>query len=83
MRSFLVRRVLVLVAVAAVGLATGGAASAAKYVVVYKGSVPADAERRIAKSGGTLVASYDAIGVAVASSRSDTFEAALSQDSRI
>jgi lantibiotic leader peptide-processing serine protease len=84
MRTFFMRRALVLVAVAALGLATAGAASAAKYLVVYKGnSVPADATRKIERSGGTVVASYDAIGVVVASSLYDTFEAAVSQDSRV
>jgi len=51
---------------------------------MYKGSsVPADANTRIAKSGGTLVASYDAIGVVVARSLNDTFEAAMQQDARV
>lgn len=78
------RRVALTVATAAAALIAAGSASAANYVVMYKGSsVPADAKTRIAKSGGTLVASYDAIGVVVARSLNDTFEAAMQQDSRV
>src|ERR671916_242657 len=61
-----------------------GAAAGETYVVLYKQrAVPADAATRIARAGGTLVVSYDAIGVAVAESSSPTFAAALRTDARI
>ncbi len=51
------------------------------YLVLYKqSSVAADA---IAKAGGTLVYSYDAIGVAVASSDNPTFAGDVSADGRV
>ena len=84
MRSFFMRRALILVAVAALGLATAGAASAANYVIMYKGSsVPASSKGQIERSGGTVVASYNEIGVVVARSLNDSFEAAVEQDSRV
>jgi lantibiotic leader peptide-processing serine protease len=82
-RSWL-RRSLILLAVAGTVLATAGTASAAKYVVLYKSqAVPADSTRWIERSGGTVVAEYDEIGVVIAQSLSDTFEAALTQNTRI
>jgi lantibiotic leader peptide-processing serine protease len=84
MLSPLLRRVVILMAVAATALMAASAASAATYVVMYKGtSVPADAKTKIARSGGTVVASYNAIGVVVANSLYDTFESAMEQDSRV
>jgi lantibiotic leader peptide-processing serine protease len=84
MRSVFVRRVLILLAVATVGLAAAGSGSAATYIVMYKShAVPADSTRWIERSGGTVVVSYDDIGVVVARSLSDTFEAALSRDARV
>ncbi|HEY8845185.1 MAG TPA: S8 family serine peptidase, partial [Candidatus Limnocylindrales bacterium] len=54
------------------------------YLIVYQSrAVPADAGTRIASAGGTLVARYDAIGVAVATSTSATFRAAVKADSRV
>jgi len=51
------------------------------YLVLYKqSSVAADA---IAKAGGTLVYSYDAIGVAVARSDNPTFAGDVSADGRV
>ena len=48
------------------------------YVVLYTGNtVPGDAARVIAASGGTLVAAYAPIGVAIASSGSDAFRTNL------
>src|SRR5262245_16376102 len=59
--------------------AVGGTAGAAQtYLVVYKGStVSGDAAATITKAGGTLVYSYDQIGVAVASSSNDSFRSDL------
>ena len=60
------------------------AAAGETYVVLYRQhAVPADAATRIARAGGRLVVSYDAIGVAVAESSSPTFATALNNDSRI
>jgi subtilisin family serine protease len=57
------------------------AGSSQTYLVLYRGNaVAADA---IANAGGTLVANYDAIGVAVARSSSATFAADVRKDSRV
>jgi subtilisin family serine protease len=54
------------------------------YLVLYAAkAVPADAARSVTAAGGTLVASYGQIGVAVARSSSSTFKASLSTDTRI
>ncbi len=48
--------------------------SAENYIVLYKeGAVPKDAAVQIAKAGGTLVKSYDEIGVAIARSEQPEF----------
>jgi len=82
--------VFIALAVAATMAAVAGASSAAgadassTYLVLYKGtSVPADAAKTIAGAGGTLVQSYDRIGVAVARSSSASFADQLGQDNRI
>jgi subtilisin family serine protease len=78
------RRTVVVLAVAAVSLVATGFASAANFVVVYKGnSVPANSTTWVERSGGTVVAKYDQIGVVVARSLSDTFESAMETDSRV
>lgn len=57
------------------------AAAAQTYLVVYKGnSVAANA---ITAAGGTVVYSYNAIGVAVARSSSATFAADVARDNRV
>jgi len=49
-------------------------ADAARYIVLFHGkSVPRSAEKAIAKAGGTLVYSYDRIGVAIADSDDPAF----------
>src|SRR5437763_456803 len=54
------------------------------YIVLYGGSaVPADAAASIAKAGGTLVYSYNQIGVAIARSDSSTFRANIVKDNRV
>jgi lantibiotic leader peptide-processing serine protease len=54
------------------------------YIVLFKGqAVPSDAASVIAAAGGTLVYSYNQIGVAIARSDSATFGAKLLNDSRI
>jgi lantibiotic leader peptide-processing serine protease len=58
--------------------------SAETYIVLYKlNSVPADAASVIGNAGGTLVKSYDAIGVAIATSADPSFRNTLLQDGRI
>jgi hypothetical protein len=71
-------------AVAASALAFADAASAEKYVVLYKQqAVPADAARTVERAGGTLIAAYDEIGVAISESSKPSFRANLMQDKRI
>ena len=54
------------------------------YVILYSQSaVPASAQSAITAAGGTLVAKYDAIGVAIAKSDSGTFRSAVLKDSRV
>jgi lantibiotic leader peptide-processing serine protease len=54
------------------------------FLVVFKGnSVPKDAASVISKAGGTLVYSYDAIGVAIAKSNDGSFRGKLLKDTRI
>ena len=63
---------------------TQTAASGSTYVVVYNQSaVPADAAGSIARAGGSLVQSYDAIGVAIASSSSAQFRQEVRKDTRV
>jgi len=77
----------------AIGALAGGATAAPAtlaagtdqtYLIVYQAkAVPSDAASRISAAGGTLVASYGAIGVAVARSSSSTFKANVKADSRV
>ncbi len=54
------------------------------YIILYaQQAVPADAAAAIANAGGTLAASYDAIGVAVARSDNSAFRGSLLLDTRI
>jgi len=58
--------------------------SAQTYLILYQArAVPSDAATRISAAGGTLVASYGAIGVAVARSSSDSFATQVKTDSRV
>jgi subtilisin family serine protease len=57
------------------------AAATQTYLVLYKGN--AVASSAITAAGGTLVYSYNAIGVAVARSDSATFAADVARDSRV
>jgi subtilisin family serine protease len=89
-----VRRLPTRIAVlAAIGALVGGVTAAPAalasgadqtYLIVYQArAVPSDAATRISAAGGTLVASYGAIGVAVARSSSDTFRANVKSDRRV
>ncbi len=79
----------VLLVVVALAFALGRSAPAQAgamqtYIVLYTAqAVPADAATTIANSGGTLVYSYGAIGVAIARSDNASFRANLLQDSRV
>src|SRR5215510_7288733 len=54
------------------------------YLVLYKGqAVPNDAGSRIVEAGGSIVYSYDQIGVAIAQSDTGTFKDNLLADTRI
>jgi subtilisin family serine protease len=69
-------------ALACAALLTAGtvvpAAAAETYVALYKGGgTPANAADWIERAGGTVVASYDEIGVVVAESTSPTFAQAM------
>ncbi len=62
----------------------GAAASGSTYLVVYKAqAVPSTAAAAIQSAGGSLVYSYDKIGVAVASSSSTSFAASLRANSKV
>lgn len=72
------------------GLATASAESASTtadtqtYIVLFNDSaVPADAAASVARAGGQLVASYDAIGVAIATSNNSGFRDRVRQDTRV
>ena len=61
-----------------------GAGSAQTYIVLYKTqSVSADAANAIAGAGGTMVATYDAIGVVIARSDNDAFRSNLMKNSAV
>jgi lantibiotic leader peptide-processing serine protease len=77
-------RTIVLAIVVAGSLATAAAADAARYLVVYRGhDVPRDAARQMQRAGGTLVWSYDKIGVALADSDDPLFLERLDARPRI
>ena len=79
-----ITRLAVLAVVALAATALAGTASAATYVVLYKQeATSSDLGARVAMAGGTLVATYDRIGVAIAESDSPTFAQAFGNDARI
>ena len=54
------------------------------YIVLYKSqSVPKDAASSIAAAGGSLVYSYDQIGVAIAQSSNAAFSGNLAADAKV
>ncbi|HEY8952289.1 MAG TPA: S8 family serine peptidase [Candidatus Dormibacteraeota bacterium] len=68
----------------AAAVQTVHAGSQQTYLVVYsQQALPAGAAVTISRAGGTVVATYGAIGVAVARSDSATFRANLMKDSRV
>jgi subtilisin family serine protease len=69
---------------AIVNAPTAHSSGTGTFIVVYKGNaVPKDAASVIGKAGGTLVYSYDAIGVAIAKSSDPSFRGKLLKDTRI
>ena len=69
---------------AAPTVTTVHAGTAQTYLVLYNAqAVPADAATIITNAGGTLVYSYDAIGVAIARSDNPSFRDNLLKDSRV
>jgi lantibiotic leader peptide-processing serine protease len=78
MRHRVIVRALIAASASALGLAFAGAASAANYIVLYKGqAIPPDAAGQVMFAGGELVASYDQIGVGIARSDDPSFRAKL------
>jgi subtilisin family serine protease len=63
---------------------TAGAGTTRTYIVLYKQhAVANDAAARIQSAGGTLVASYSQIGVAIARSSNNAFATTIKKDLRI
>jgi subtilisin family serine protease len=69
---------LLTVLMVSIGAVAGSAGTAQNYLILYKSnSVSSNAAASIQQAGGTLVYSYDQIGVAVASSSNDSFRSDL------
>src|SRR4249919_3423896 len=74
----------VVVTTTAAGVVPSAAAGSQTYLVVFKGqSVPSSAAGMISGAGGSIAASYGAIGVVVARSSSATFASAVGKDARV
>jgi lantibiotic leader peptide-processing serine protease len=79
-----IRRLLLLGTFVLVGAVVATAANAGTYIVLYKQqSVSSSAAATITQAGGSVVATYPAIGVIVAKSDSASFRSALLKDNRI
>jgi lantibiotic leader peptide-processing serine protease len=66
------------------GISSAAAGETQTYLLLYKSlAVPADVSSKVSAAGGELVASYGAIGVAVAKSSSTTFRSSLLSDARM
>jgi subtilisin family serine protease len=80
----LVTRAAILTLAVLVCAAFAAAAHAQNYVVLYNSNaVPSNAATSIQKAGGTLVYSYNPIGVAIASSTSSSFRANMLKNSGV
>lgn len=65
-------------------LKSGTSATSQTYVVLFKQqAVPKDASSLISNAGGSLVYSYDKIGVAITQANSDSFSSNLMADNRV
>ncbi len=83
MKRFILRAG-VLAACAAAAAAVASSAVAQNYVVLYKAqAVPSNAAQTISAAGGTLVASYGQIGVAIARSDNATFARSVQKSSLV
>jgi lantibiotic leader peptide-processing serine protease len=85
-RTISILMLLALVATAFVALRAvpAQAGTTYTYIVLYSAqAVPANASTTVAAAGGTLVYSYDAIGVAIARSNNESFRANLLKDNRV
>jgi subtilisin family serine protease len=77
-KVFLLILLIVSLALVSTALASEDAAAAETYVVLYnRSAVPSDAAATISDAGGELIYSYDAIGVAIATSSDANFGAAM------
>ena len=66
------------------GATAGTTGSAKTYLVVYKSTTsPADSVAKLTAAGGTVIANYRQIGVAVVSSSSSSFRTAVLKDTRV
>ncbi len=88
MRAKLLGAATALALVAMLGMVSlapaAGAGTEGTYIVLYKQlAVSSDASAKIQAAGGTLVASYGQIGVAIARSSNDAFAATMKKDYRI
>jgi subtilisin family serine protease len=84
MRNRMTLRALIASSAGALALALAGTAGAANYIVLYKAhAVPPDAAGQTMFAGGELVASYDQIGVAIATSDDPSFRENLLRDGRV
>jgi subtilisin family serine protease len=76
--------ILSMLSVSMVGAAPAQSGTTQTYLVLYKSqSVPSDAASSIAAAGGSLVYSYDKIGVAIAQSSSAAFSDNLSLNAKV
>jgi subtilisin family serine protease len=78
------RLLVALAACIAASVVYAAAAHAQNYIVLYKSqSVGGDVASTVQKAGGSLVATYPQIGVAIASSDSASFRDAMLKDNRV
>jgi subtilisin family serine protease len=83
-RPFMCLFIILTAAIISLAPQTSHADMTETYVVLYKmHAVPADAASKIAHAGGTLVYSYDQIGVAIADSDDALFRDKIMRDKRI
>lgn len=65
-------------------VAPAAAGTSQTYVVLYKATaVPTNAATKVEQAGGTVIATYGAIGVVIATSSSTTFSTTLGRDSKV
>lgn len=83
-RLVVILGVLLVIALVAVWVTPGQATESQRYIVLFKQqSVPSDAGTVVRKAGGTVLASYDNIGVIVAQSSDGDFPDDMLADQRV